>query len=532
MDQRSGSSRGFLPNFKYLYNYNVRWRDLAVKRVGLVLVLAFLLLFTVFSVWNVALVKGAEATIYIRDDGSVEGETTKIETYDNVTYTFTDNINGSILVERNNIIIDGAGYTLRGEGGLNEVGIRLSRITNVTVRNAQIVNFNVGVYIYDYSSNNTVIGNTLTDNDFAIELDVSSYNTISENILADNDNGIWLDSVIGDDSGSNYNNINGNNITTSSTTAIGLANYCHNNSISGNNMVDNPYYDIEISSGCSNNSISGNNMDSGVYGISLESQCNQNSLIGNNIRNADAGLYIYDASNNSISGNNVVDNDYGIYFYQASDNKFWHNNFDNTQQVYFNGGSYANIWDDGYPSGGNYWSDYSGSDADGDGIGDSPYTIDGNNVDNYPLMVKYGSPVEQSFNVTVGETDYVIMTVSNSTVSDLNFDQASKQLSFNVSGPSGTTGFCNITVPAELMSGDFTLYLDDVALVEGVDYTQSYNGAHYLFSVTYVHSSHVIELVSTEVVPDFAAWLFLPFLMVATLLGFALRKRMKKFKRV
>ena len=473
---------------------------------------------------NIVRVRGAEATTYIRDDGSVEGTITTIETADNVTYTFTDNINGTILVERNNIVIDGAGYTLRGEGGLDEVGIRLSGITNVTIQNTQIVNFNVGVYIYAYSSNNTVIGNTLTNNDFAIELDVSSYNTISENILADNDNGIWLDSVIGDDSGSNYNNINGNNITTSATTAIGLANYCHNNSISGNNMEDHPYYNIEVSSGCSNNSISDNNIDSGVYGISLESQCDQNSLIGNNIRNADAGLYIYSASNNSISGNNVIDNDYGIYFSQASsDNKFWHNNFDNTHQVYFDAGSYVNVWDDGASSGGNYWSDYAGSDGDGDGIGDSAYTIDANNIDHYPLMAGFGIPVEKSFPVTVGETEYVITTVSNSTVTDLNYNQTSQQLSLNVSGPTGTTGFCNITVPAGLMSGNFTLYLDDVELVEGVDYIQSSNGTHYTFSVTYTHSTHEIKLA----IPDFASWLFLPFLMSATI-GFALRKRLKK----
>ena len=143
-------------------------------------------------------------------------------------------------------------------------------------------------------------------------------------------------------------------------------------------------------------------------------------------------------------------------------------------------------------------------------------------------MTPIGSPVEKSFNVTVGETDYVVTTVSNSTVSDLSFNETSKQLRFSVSGPDGTTGFCNITVPAELMWGDFTLYLDDAALVEGVDYVESFNGTHYLFSVTYAHSSHVIDLFSTEVVPDFASWLFLPFLASATLLGFALRKKLKK----
>jgi hypothetical protein len=52
----------------------------------------------------------------------------------------------------------------------------------------------------------------------------------------------------------------------------------------------------------------------------------------------------------------------------------------------------VNIWDNAYPSGGNYWSDYSGVDANSDGIGDTPYVIDTNNQDPYPLMNPWTPP--------------------------------------------------------------------------------------------------------------------------------------------
>jgi parallel beta-helix repeat protein len=265
------------------------------------------------------------------------------------------------------------------------------------------------------------------------------------------------------------------------------------------------------------------------WGINLEYQSNQNIISGNNIKNTYYGIELSRVSYNNVTGNNVENSDYGVYIYKAEDNRLWHNNFiDNAQQVFFSGDSYANVWDDGYPSGGNYWSDYAGSDANGDGIGDTPYTIDANNTDNYPLVTGIGSPVEKAFNVNVGGTDYAITTVSNSTVFEVSFDLEEKQLTLNVSGPTGTTGFCNITVPSELMSGTFTLYLDDAVLIENVDYVKSSNGTHYMFSVTYTHSNHLIDLVSTEVVPDFASWLFIPFLASATLLGFAFRKRLRK----
>ena len=83
-------------------------------------------------------------------------------------------------------------------------------------------------------------------------------------------------------------------------------------------------------------------------------------------------------------------NTYGIYITDATNGFIYHNNlFDNDLNAYDSG---HNVWDAGYPSGGNYWDDYTGIDDDfRDGIGDSPYTISGgSNQDRYPFMEPNG----------------------------------------------------------------------------------------------------------------------------------------------
>jgi parallel beta-helix repeat protein len=108
-------------------------------------------------------------------------------------------------------------------------------------------------------------------------------------------------------------------------------------------------------------------------------------------------IQLVGSSNNTIFSN-TIDASYGpcIYLENSSDNDIFRNNFYvyYAQQVEIRGIS-INVWDNGYPSGGNYWSDYNGTDSyfgpyqnvtGSDGIGDTPYVIDADNQDRYPLM--------------------------------------------------------------------------------------------------------------------------------------------------
>jgi parallel beta-helix repeat protein len=345
--------------------------------IGIVLILLFVGMLTLaFDIQPVKSDWTWTETIYIRADGSVEPDTAPISTVDNITYTFTDNIVGdfpegsdAIVVERDNIIVDGAGYTLQGNLSYLSSGIFLPNgISNITIQNTRIKGFYDGIYLDQMSSNNTLFENNITNNSWGIAVWGSFNNSIHGNNIMANDMGITVAGALIPF----YNAIFENKIT--------------NNTINGITLI------YIVGAAIFGNSITANNN----IGINLVDS-NNNTICENNIAsNEGCGVRLAHSSNNILSGNNITSNNFGIRLdTSATDNKMYHNNFINNTQQVETLPSPKNIWDDGYPSGGNYWSNYTDVDlcngphqniTGSDGIWDHPYIIDANNTDNYPLI--------------------------------------------------------------------------------------------------------------------------------------------------
>jgi len=174
-----------------------------------------------------------------------------------------------------------------------------------------------------------------------------------------------------------------------------------------------------------NSTVTNNNITSSWYGIHIVSS-STNIVSGNNLaNNTYGGVLIMGSSYNTFFGNTITNNAYGVLLSNSSDNLFYHNNFiDNPTQIaeFFLSNS-TNIWDDGYPSGGNFWSDYSdvdiysGPDQDepgSDGIWDNPYIINTENQDNYPLIEPWiQSSPQNNYLVVRGSNDYIYLRKYN-----------------------------------------------------------------------------------------------------------------------
>jgi parallel beta-helix repeat protein len=292
-------------------------------------------------------------------------------------------------------ILEGFKITDSGEEYVyySDAGVRLFSDDNL-VKNNNITNNLIGVFSLN-SKNNTIIQNDIINNvAFGIYLRNTSDTKFINNYVFNNTLlGIW----VSDSVNSNLSNNNLSNNLISISLRDSKENIIANNSFIDNQLTDIYLTGIELHK--SNNNIVINNE---FLDITVEKSRNR-------------GFVLSSSSNNIIANNRIANYYCGIDVgYGSNYNQIYHNNFiNNTKQALDYSGT--NIWDDGYPSGGNYWGDYivedkySGPCQDqpgSDGICDTPYFIPEVARDKYPYMSENGWLIPQILpvhNLNTGE---------------------------------------------------------------------------------------------------------------------------------
>lgn len=456
-----------------------------LKKLVLISFIILCLLFTLLLTGQKVSVKANPNIIYVPTDyptiqdainHATSGDTIFVHKETYYEHVIANKSVSLIGEDRNLTIIDGG-----GTGNVIHLESGDVYISGFTIQNGGKGLYDSGIFIDHASDNNNISHNTIAYSSNGICLSYSLRSTIFDNTVSDNKYGISLYS-------SNNNEIYGNNAPDNK---YGIALYSsNNNKIHSNNASSNIINGIYLHlSG--NNEISSNIASfNGYDGISLD--FSDNNVISDNIAsNNDYGIRLSLSSNNLISGNTATYNYYGIYVHSSSDNNtIYHNNFNNTDQVWSNS---SNIWDN--TKEGNYWSDYTGEDKNEDGIGDIPYTIDEKNQDNNPLMGKFSD-----FSVTWKDKTHHVTTICNSTVSNLEFEigreTGNKIMSFDVTGEDGTVGFCRVMIPTELMNYSYIVFVDEEEIIPII--LSVSNNTHAYLYFTYVHSSHAITIISSK----------------------------------
>ena len=370
---------------------------------------------------------GNYTTIQAAVDAAFPGDT--IYVY-NGTYSELITISKSLTLigeDRDTTIIhgDGAGHVIyatsdwvnitgftatNGGTGMGYHGMYFRFVENCTVTNNTILsNYAAGID-FMFAENITIDGNHISGNFEAGIRITGSNNTIINNTIRRNDGyGIWVvestETVINNNTvARNYNT--GIEILNTANTAIS------NNTVWGNEMGNGIRLWQSIRITISNNSVlsnwidgvnlwfSDNNIISNNTVINplrdgISSYYSNNNTIANNVlANSAKAIVLSDSNDSAVVNNTVTCNYCGISLSGSSQNAVYLNSLlNNTNQSFDDG---TNRWYSGYPSGGNHWDDYNGTDIKSgpnqdlpgsDGIGDSPYNITGGaNQDTYPIM--------------------------------------------------------------------------------------------------------------------------------------------------
>jgi parallel beta-helix repeat protein len=296
------------------------------------------------------------------------------------------------LSHRDEVVPSNAGYVV------------LVNSTNIKLENASPK----GIVLVS-TANSTIRGVRMTGRGDGITLLDSSGISILDSVLHGPAIGIQVEN-------SWNNTISRNEISSTMTRGMNLDN-ASNNVISGNTFTNNSYsiapFQDSVSDG---NVVTSNLFRNNSFALTVHGSM---SIRENVFEDNDQAVLLSGSSGSVISENTFTGNNFAVYISASSGNSFYHNNFiNNTHDVADAGASgtqsqpakansnpgslqlasarvnnvnfipppppSTNRWDDG--SKGNYWDKYTGSDANGDGVGDTPYRLYENNQDNYPLM--------------------------------------------------------------------------------------------------------------------------------------------------
>ena len=243
--------------------------------------------------------------------------------------------------------------------------------TNIMVRDMVLVNNTQGV-LFAYAENSRIENVSTSGNEYGIYLSSSSDNTLTNNIAESNDKcGIRL----------RYSNSN----TVQDNNAAYNQHGIYLDSSSDNTLANNI---------AKSNDVCGIYLDSSNYNMLASNAANFNYYYFFGSFRGD-GIVLSYSSNNTLASNTANSNgDCGIQLRHSRNNTLYHNNLiDNKWNNAYDWGG-VNQWDNGAE--GNYYSDYTGTDSDGDGIIDYPYHIMGRcSIDRYPLMQPWTGPPQK-----------------------------------------------------------------------------------------------------------------------------------------
>ena len=362
---------------------------------------------------------------------------------------------------------------------------------NVTIKGFTIKNGEIGLHIQS-SANTTLEKNEVLRNSFdGVKIANSSGIKINNNMLSRNSqHGIFIFQ-------SSHNSITNNTVTSDSRWSVGIFIYS-----SSSNEI------------CCNEVRGTGDNEGGVELLnSTDNILRDNVVINNNW----SGISLRYSSNNAIRGNTIADHKwFGMRITYSHNNHIYQNNLiSNTQQVSLDSANAT--WD--YNGLGNYWNNYICHDNNFDGVGDTPYQINENNTDHFPLMGKF-----YTFTGHKEDNEFKVWVISNSTISDFTYadSQNGQNISlirFNITGKDDSIGFCRITIPHALLEEPYEITVNALPPIMENEITS--NVTHTCLYFTYHHS-----IKQVVIIPEIFPTTYLAILLLVSLITIMTRKKL------